>query len=204
MLRQDEHPTRKALVECTRELIDRKGVDAVTVDMVLTESGISKGSLYHHFKDFDALIHTVQVRNFSQFVDEGISFLEGAMGRANSAEELRSNLYSVIELAHDPQRASHRIERARIIGSSGSAIDFSEAVAQEQERLLRRSEDLIAQAQQRGWVTPVLSPRAVSMFIMSFTFGRVLDDVVKEHVQPDEWNAVVRQFVDRILLSVDN
>lgn len=202
VLRQDEHPTRKILVECARNLVAREGVDGVTVDMVLTESGVSKGSLYHHFKDFDTLIHTVQIRNFSEFVDEGISFLESALGNASSVGELRSNLHAVIELAHDPRRAAHRIERARIIGSAGSALDFTEALAQEQERLRRRSEDLIAEAQKRGWVNTTLSPRALSSFILGLTFGRVLDDVCHEQVQPDEWNAVVRQFVDRVLLNV--
>ncbi|MFM7871298.1 MAG: TetR/AcrR family transcriptional regulator, partial [Actinomycetota bacterium] len=115
VLQQSEHPTKVTLVECTRNLVSRLGVDAVTVEMVLTDSGVSKGSLYHHFKDFDALIETVQVRSFSEFVDEGISFLEAALGSATSRDELRANLHAVIPLAHDPARAPHRIDRARIV-----------------------------------------------------------------------------------------
>lgn len=203
VLKQDAHPTKKTLVECARQLIADHGVDAVTVDMVLSESGVSKGSLYHHFKDFDALIQTVQIGNFSEFVDEGISFLEGALGRASSPEELRTNLYAVIELAHDPRRAPNRIERARIVGSSGTALEYTQALGREQERLRRRGEELIAEAQSRGWVNATLSPQALSSFILGFTFGRVLDDVCHTHVGSDEWNAVVRQFMDRVLLSVD-
>lgn len=203
VLKRDEHPTKKNLVECTRQLISRNGVDAVTVDMVLTESGVSKGSLYHHFKDFDALIQTVQIRNFSEFVDEGIGFLEEALGRATSAEQLRTKLYAVIDLAHDPRRAPNRIERARIVGSSGTSLEYTQALASEQERLRRRGEELIAEAQRRGWVNPTLSPQALSSFILGFTFGRVLDDVCLTHVSSDDWNAVVRQFMERILLAVD-
>lgn len=203
MLKQDAHPTKKTLVECTRRLITREGVDAVTVDMVLTESGVSKGSLYHHFRDFDTLIQTVQVLNFSEFVDEGISFLEVALGRASSPAELRANLYAVIELAHDPRRAPNRIERARIVGSSGTGLEYTRALAREQERLRRRGEELIAEAQARGWVNSTLSPQALASFILGFTFGRVLDDVCDSHVAADEWNAVVRQFMDQVLLTVD-
>lgn len=203
MLTQDAHPTKKVLIECARQLIARNGVDAVTVDMVLAESGVSKGSLYHHFKDFDALIHTVQIANFSEFVDEGIGFLEDALGRASSAEELRANLYAVIERAHDPLRAPNRIERARIVGSSGTATEYTQALAQEQERLRRRGEELITQAQRRGWLNPTLSSQALSSFILGFTFGRVLDDVCQTHVPASEWNAVVSQFMDRVLLAVD-
>lgn len=203
MLKQDAHPTKTVLVECGRQLIARHGVDAVTVDMVLVESGVSKGSLYHHFKDFDALIRTVQIANFSEFVDEGITMLEGALGRASSAEELRANLYAVIELAHDPRRAPNRIERARIVGSSGTSSEYTQALAREQERLRSRGEELIAAAQGRGWVNPTLSPQTLASFIFAFTFGRVLDDICHDHVSPGEWNAVVRLFMDRVLLAVD-
>ena len=200
MLEVAEHPTKAALVECARRLIDAHGVDEVTVDMVLAESGVSKGSLYHHFKDFDALIETVQIRDYAMFVDEGISFLEQAFGAASTPEELRVNLFAVIELAHDPARAPFRIKRARVIGTSGSGLEFTAALAAEQERLRNRGADLIAQAQTRGWVNATLSPLALSSFILAFTFGRVVDDVCSLHVHPDEWNEIVRQFMDHVLL----
>lgn len=204
VLRQAEHPTRSALVECARRLIARVGVDALTVEMVLTESGVSKGSLYHHFKDFDALIETVQVRRFSEFVDEGISFLEAALGSATSRDELRANLRAVVPLAHDPERAPHRIDRARILGSSGHSIDFTQALSREQERLRTRGEQLIAEAQAKGWVNRSLAPRALASFILGFTFGRVLDDVCQEHVSAEEWNDVVLRFMDNVLLAADD
>lgn len=204
VLQQSEHPTKATLVECARHLISRVGVDALTVEMVLDESGVSKGSLYHHFKDFDALIETVQVRSFSEFVDEGISFLEAALGSANSRDELRANFLEVIPLAHDPGRATHRIDQARILGSSGHSVGFTQMLAREQERLRRRGEQLIAEAQGKGWVNRSLSPRALASFILGFTFGRVLDDVCEDHVRAEDWNDVVRQFVDRVLLAVDD
>lgn len=204
VLQQSEHPTKATLAACARRLIAEVGVDALTVEMVLAESGVSKGSLYHHFKDFDALIETVQIRNFSEFVDEGISFLEAALGSAKSRDELRANLFAVVPLAHDPGRAPNRIDRARILGSSGHGVGFTQALAHEQERLRRRGEQLIAEAQAKGWVNRSLSPRALASFIMGFTFGRVLDDVCQEHVRAEDWNDVVNQFMDRVLLAVDD
>jgi len=204
VLQQAEHPTKATLVECARRLITRVGVDALTVEMVLAESGVSKGSLYHHFKDFDALIETVQVRCFSEFVDEGISFLEAALGSASSREELRANVAAVVPLAHDPTRAPHRIDRARILGSFGHRVGFSQALSREQQRLRTRGEQLIAEAQSKGWVNRSLSPRAMASFILGFTFGRVLDDVCEEHVSAEDWNEVVRQFMDSVLFAADD
>lgn len=201
MIRADIHPTKRALLESARALIEIHGVDNLTVDMVLVHSKVSKGSLYHHFEDFDSLIHEVQLRKFSEFVEEGINFLEQAFGMASNAEQLRANLHAISALANSRARGPMRIERARIFGMSGTNLSFNHALAKEQERLRQRGEDLVAEAQSRGWVNTSLSARALSSFILGFTFGRVLDDVCETHVNSDEWNEVVRQFLDRVLLT---
>lgn len=201
MIRADIHPTKRALLESARALIEIHGVDNLTVDMVLVHSKVSKGSLYHHFEDFDSLIHEVQLRKFSEFVEEGINFLEQAFGMASNAEQLRANLHAISALANSRARGPLRIERARIFGMSGTNLSFNHALAKEQERLRQRGEDLVAEAQSRGWVNTSLSARALSSFILGFTFGRVLDDVCETHVNSDEWNEVVRQFLDRVLLT---
>jgi AcrR family transcriptional regulator len=202
VIRADIHPTKRALLESARELTEIHGVDNLTVDMVLTHSKVSKGSLYHHFEDFDSLIHEVQLRKFSEFVEEGINFLEQAFGMATNAEQFRANLHAMAALAQDSARRPGRIERARIFGTSGTSLSFTQALSNEQERLRQRGEELIAEAQSRGWVNSSLSARALSSFILGFTFGRVLDDVCETHVNSDEWNEVVRQFLDRVLLNV--
>lgn len=200
MIRADIHPTKRALIESARELIGIYGLDNLTVDKVLLHSKVSKGSLYHHFEDFDSLIYEVQLKNFSEFVEESINLLEEAFGKATNPEELRANLYAVSILTQHPDRAPLRIARARVFGTSGTSLSFTHALANEQERLRQRGEDLIAEAQSKGWVNAALSSRALASFILGFSFGRVLDDVCETHVVPDEWNAVVRQFFDRVLL----
>lgn len=200
MLRTEEHPTRRSLIESARTLIQVHGLDKVTVDMVLTESKTSKGSLYHHFKDFDELIDSAQIRTFSRYVNEGISFLERALDSASTAGELKANLFAVVDLGGDPQRSEHRIARARIVGTVGRSLRFSQALAVEQERLRRRGEELIEQAQSKGWLNSGLSAQALSSFIIGFTFGRVLDDVCHERVDSAGWNEIVHLFIDRVVM----
>ena len=50
------HPTKQILLETTVALLDELPSDEVTSDTVLRRSGISKGSLYHHFPDYGHLI----------------------------------------------------------------------------------------------------------------------------------------------------
>ena len=66
------HPTKEKLIQTFLDLSKTNSWHDITSDMVLETSGITKGSLYHHFDDFGELIETVRVRRFSQWVDESI------------------------------------------------------------------------------------------------------------------------------------
>ena len=52
------HPTKSKLVETATRLLKTHKPSEISVDLVLSESKISKGSLYHHFADLDELIET--------------------------------------------------------------------------------------------------------------------------------------------------
>lgn len=51
--------TRARIVEIARSLFARSGYDATSVETVLLESGLSRGALYHHFRDKAALFEAV-------------------------------------------------------------------------------------------------------------------------------------------------
>jgi len=51
--------TRRRLIDTARELFATKGYDATSVDDLLAGAGVSKGALYHHFRDKQALFEAV-------------------------------------------------------------------------------------------------------------------------------------------------
>jgi len=56
----DLRPTTAALLEPAIGLLDERAADEVTVDLVLSTSRVSKGSLYHHCRDFHDLLDQAQ------------------------------------------------------------------------------------------------------------------------------------------------
>jgi AcrR family transcriptional regulator len=52
----DNLPTRERIVAAANKLFYREGIRAVSVDAVAEEAGITKRSLYYHFKSKDELI----------------------------------------------------------------------------------------------------------------------------------------------------
>lgn len=51
--------TREALVRAARELFGSKGFAATSTEEIVTLAGVTKGALYHHFADKDALFQAV-------------------------------------------------------------------------------------------------------------------------------------------------
>ena len=62
------HPTKALLISTTVKLLDTKLPNEIAVDEILETSGISKGSLYHHFEDLSELLEVAQVERYAAWV----------------------------------------------------------------------------------------------------------------------------------------
>jgi len=99
--RQDRgRTTRDQLVAEATRLFAERGFDATSVEAVLDAAGVSRGSLYHHFKGKDALFEAVldaaEVR-----IGEA-TLLAAAGGGDDPVAALRAGALEWIRLAGDP------------------------------------------------------------------------------------------------------
>lgn len=171
---KSSHPTRDRLIETMAELLDGSDPEHITADQVLTASGVSKGSLYHHFEDFEDLLEAALISRFSVNVDATIDGLAQILATVKSREELVSALREAN--AHDQaqSRAKFRLERARAAGLTYSSPRFHDALGIEQQRLTDAFTDLFIEAQNKGWMSTDINPRAAAVFVQAYTVGRVL------------------------------
>jgi AcrR family transcriptional regulator len=87
------------LIAVATRLFASRGYEDTSIEAVLREAGVSRGSLYHHFagKDalFEAVLEEVEARVGAQTVEAGL-------GAAGPAEALRAGCLAWIRLAGDP------------------------------------------------------------------------------------------------------
>ena len=67
--------TRERVIEVVIALLEEGGEAAVRIEEVRRRSGVSIGSLYHHFADRDGLIAAGQLRRFARFAEAEIAAL---------------------------------------------------------------------------------------------------------------------------------
>jgi len=191
------HPTRERLLLTTVELMDTENPEKVGVEMVLEKSGISKGSLYHHFEDFPSLIEAALVYRFHRVVDSSIALIANTVATATTREEFFADMEKVTAITHSREMTAIRFERARALGHAGTSERFREALGVEQQRLTLAFADLVREAQNQGWVTTDIDPMATAVFIQAYTIGKLIDEVTAEPVAEQEWLKLIHRMVER-------
>jgi len=88
--------TRAALLEAGRALFAARGYDAVAAEEIVTEAGVTRGALYHHFDGkaglFEAVFVQIEAGLVQDFLDEG--FLAG-----DPLEAMRHGITRFLELS---------------------------------------------------------------------------------------------------------
>lgn len=67
---QRREATRSALLAAGRRLFARDGYDAVAAEQIVTEAGVSRGALYHHFDGKAGLFEAVFVQIEDELVEQ--------------------------------------------------------------------------------------------------------------------------------------
>jgi AcrR family transcriptional regulator len=195
------HPTKEIMVRCVINLTKTQGIETITSDQVLEISGISKGSMYHHFKDFDELIEVAESVIYASVVDDVISRLSTALSISKSREDFLTAIAAITYGNQTPEKVEDRLSRITYLAQAISSERMKLSMGAEQERLTQGIADLIREAQERGWANPNLNALAASIFLQAFTVGRVIDYISDERVDDESWIFLIAQVVDRVIFA---
>ncbi|MEZ5404929.1 MAG: TetR/AcrR family transcriptional regulator [Verrucomicrobiia bacterium] len=83
------YPTREKIVEIACTLMRKKGFHATTLDDILKELGMSKGSFFYYFKSKEALGYAV----IERFRERLMNFTSLSLGQVNKSPMERLNLH---------------------------------------------------------------------------------------------------------------
>jgi AcrR family transcriptional regulator len=91
--------TREQLVDVATALFAANGYEDTSIEAVLREAGVSRGSLYHHFPSKDALFWAVMERLQERI---GAELLEASQQATDAVGLLRAGALGWIRLTGDP------------------------------------------------------------------------------------------------------
>jgi AcrR family transcriptional regulator len=183
------HPNAQKLVDSVLALMEDTPVESLSLVMVLQHSGLSNGSLYHHFEDFQDLVEHAVVVRFTRGLNESHSAIERLLDLTDE-KEFRSEVERIVFAFHDQGRRPLRMARLETLGALTSRPRLAERIGRAQFESNMKQAGYLAELQERGWFRRDLDPVAISTFMTATFLGRVVDDIASEHLDPSEWSRV--------------
>lgn len=194
-------PTVKAVLDATIQMLEDGGEAAVRLDEVLRVSGISRGSLYHHFGSREGLIEAARLAQFTRSVTEDITVLRRAILESPSKDDLRKRLRLITEAVGSIDRKHQRLFRISILASAYGRPTLERALGEEQKLVTDQISGLVVESQERGWVRSDVDARAVASFIQAYSLGRVLVDIDTDRTSDENWFEVVSIAIEHLLFG---
>ena len=193
--------TREGILLATRELLEERGPRGVRLEDVLRDAHVSKGAVYHHFDDFDALVEEAQLTWYRDLVEDDIESMRRLV-EASDAEGLRAAIAATTRAAYDQTRRSQRANRIMILaGVAFGSEELRRGYAALQRRLNDALAGVIADAQSRGLIRDTLDASALAAMLFALTFGRAFNELADVNVDPDADSALLLALLDDVLVE---
>lgn len=187
------HATKARLIEATASLMGDTGELNLTLNDLLHATGVSKGSVYHFFDDFDDLLEQAYLLRFAEGVRASTLQLRAIVDEATDAEDFFARLDAVTASTQARVRAGLRFERARTLAMAQNSLRFKAALGAVQQELTDALAEVFVQAQGKGWVRTDVKPRTGAVFIQAYTLGRIVDDVTPEPMDDGDWERLIAE-----------
>jgi AcrR family transcriptional regulator len=196
---QTFHPTKQRLVLTTASLLETMNPVEINSELVLEQSGVSKGSMYHHFADFGELMEISQIFMFSTFVDVTVFNLTEILKYSMNRDELLHQVKNVSYLTQSSELRQMRYIRIIAFAKALHSERLRTMLLVEQQRLTEALADVFRESQERGWGNPKLDPMAVGVFLQAYTLGRVIDDFSKSRMEEVRWNEIIDRVLEKVI-----
>lgn len=194
--------TRNRVLAVALDQLETGGEAAVRIDEIRDRSGVSIGSIYHHFGDREGVIAAAQLRRYARYAESEITALSDIVERSADVEEFRKALRQLTLHARSDVRIAQRWGRVGVLASTIGRDDLRADIMQVQTRLTDGFAAHVAQGQARGFFRDDLDARAIAAFVEAYTLGMALNDVDARGVDEDAWQQVVWSMIDTLIPAV--
>ena len=189
------------LLEVAVSMLQKHGLEYITSDRVLRESHVSKGSLYHHYEDFQDLIEDAQIHLYTEHVINTLEGLITFVRKNQNPEDVRAQFKNLVRAPETVGSVFFREQKFAIAYAGTRSERMRKKLAPVQE-LLTQKWILIAEiCKQRDWVSPDLDSRAISILLQSTIIGKILDDNSSLHLDFDQWVKALDYIFDVVFFG---
>ena len=185
-----ELDTRAKLLNATIMAIDAGGEVSVRVSNVASAVGVREPSVYHFFKNREALVEAAQIERYRRSYSEMMIPFEAAAMMSDSWDDFERSVRKIFAAVYSPDRAQLRSIRKNVMGAAQSSPAIAAAVIEINHETAESLARVMTFGQEKGWVTKDLDAMALAYWGIGQINGRVMAEMNPSQVDLDAWNKV--------------
>lgn len=198
-LRPERRDSRHALIDVAIEIIQTHGIDALRIEDVCEQVGVSKGSLYWHFGDREGLIREALLEHMYRLGDEQLSVLNDAVDAFTTRDDYLMKIAGAFVDPFDASQVETRWQRLELIAGSRRDAKLAPIMAEIQRRHHRYLTDIMEDASKKGVLRPDVDPKAVAAMLVAVGLGsNILSLLGDEGPRPEAWTASLIVLVNAL------
>jgi len=182
--------TRTRLLEAAMSAIADNGEGAVRVQKIAEAVGVREPSVYHFFKNREALVEAAHIERYRRSYVEMVRPFEAGAALSDSAEDFRRIVERILTLAYQQNREKIRSVRMSVMGAAQSSGSVAEAVNQINFEICSGIAAVLTTAQEKKWMRQDIDPLASAYWIVGQIMGRVVAEMDQGRVNLDQWNNI--------------
>ena len=171
-MRDPNHPTKLLLLETAKHLLETSG-DNFTAETVLENSGVSKGSMYHHFNGFKEIVDLAILDQFLSSSEQIIHHLNSVLGPVESAPQLSTCLKKLSTMFSNEEYKKLRIVRARYFARAEKSEILSQKISSNQIETLTKISQIFEVLKNRGVFNKSLDSNLLSLTFLNHITGAI-------------------------------
>lgn len=161
-------------------------MESLSIAMILERTGVSHGSLYHHFDDFPDLVEKAVVHRYTRRLKESLSAIDVLL-ECTTEHEFRRGIEQLVVETTETSRRRNRMDRIEVLGALKGHPRLVDSIARAQQEITDAQGEYFREFQRRGWLRSDLDPIAMSAFVQAMIVGRIVDDVSERPIDQDTW-----------------
>jgi len=190
MAQERDEKTRDRILRAAIETIELHGERALRIDDIATMTGVTVGSIYHHFTNREGLVTEALVARFVGAYDVASDEAIQQLVPPTNREEFQTFLSALFLSWFNPQRASQRHMRISALASAAGNPEFAQRVIAAETSRGEVFQLFLEDAQAKGWIRSDINVRAWGLWAIGATIGRYFIEMGDTGIDPHEWDRV--------------
>lgn len=192
--------TVESLIEATIRQLAKVGETGFRLGVVMRETGVPTGSVYHHFGSREGLVAAARMAMYSRSVDEDLAMLDDRLRTPVTHDEFMAAIDSLVDLTNGEDRLPRRMQRAEVVGMAATNAVLADSVGADQRRLVEKMAERLRAAVDCGAIRLEHDVEAVAAMLLVPVNGRTIIELDSRRPPAGEMSEIMKKFVRSVVL----